>query len=195
MPVEIEEFYMKEKIQLIKELYAENNFKEGIGEARATIDGLFRKELRFKYYIPLCKLLSLGYRKCNKPKQAIQVINEAIDFSMRQFKETGQLSWKKEFAILHVNKGVIYESSENYIGAMEEYCFAKPIFEELKDYDHLVLLYQTMVGTFISTQSYNKAKDFIHKIKALSTQYDLNIDCQILEAYCRTIKEKIDESN
>ena len=190
MPIEIDNFYIEEKILLIRELYAEDDYNSGINEALSLMNELFKEPARSKYYASLCKLLALGYRKSNKTKQALQILDRAINYTSKQFSITQKESWEKEIAILHVNKGIVYENSKNYIGAINEYLYAERLFSKLNDRNHLFLLYQTLVGAYISTERYDEVADILTSMNELAQETGLDPDGQIRTTINQTIKEK-----
>lgn len=194
MPIEVDNFYIEEKILLIRELYAEDDYNSGIKEALSLMNELFKEPARSKYYASLCKLLALGYRKSNKAKQALQILDRAINYTSKQFNKTKKESWEKEIAILHVNKGIVYENSKNYIGAINEYLYAERLFSKLNDKNHLFLLYQTLVGTYISTERYDEAADILISMNELAQETGLDPDGQIRTTINQIIKEKAHES-
>ena len=194
MPIEVDNFYMEEKILLIRELYAENDYNSGVREALSLMNELFKEPARSKYYASLCKLLALGYRKSNKAKQALQILDRAINYTTKQFAKTREESWEKESAVLHVNKGIVYENVKNYIGAINEYLQAERIFSKLNDTKHLFLLYQTLVGTYISTDRFVEASEVFVSMDELAQQAGLDPDGQIRTMINQTIKEKTHES-
>ena len=194
MPIEVDNFYIEEKILLIRELYAENDYNSGIREALSLMNELFREPARSKYYASLCKLLALGYRKSNKAKQALQILDRAINYTTKQFTKTREESWEKENAVLHVNKGIVYENVKNYIGAINEYLQAERIFSKLNDVEHLFLLYQTLAGTYISTDRFVEASKVLVSMNELAQQTGLDPDGQIRTMINQTIEEKTDES-
>lgn len=194
MPIEVDYFYIEEKILLIRELYAEDDYNSGIEEALSLMNELFKEPARSKYYASLCKLLALGYRKSNKAKQALQILDRAINYTSKQFNKTQKESWEKEIAILHVNKGLVYENSRNYIGAINEYLYAERLFSKLNDKKHLFLLYQTLVGTYISTERYDEAADILISMNELAQETGLDPDGQIRTTINQIIKEKAHES-
>lgn len=194
MPIEVDNFYIEEKILLIRELYAENDYNSGIREALSLMNELFREPARSKYYASLYKLLALGYRKSNKAKQALQILDRAINYTTKQFTKTREESWEKENAVLHVNKGIVYENVKNYIGAINEYLQAERIFSKLNDVEHLFLLYQTLAGTYISTDRFVEASKVLVSMNELAQQTGLDPDGQIRTMINQTIEEKTDES-
>lgn len=194
MPIEVDNFYIEEKILLIRELYAENDYNSGVREALSLMNELFKEPARSKYYASLCKLLALGYRKSNKAKQALQILDRAINYTTKQFTKTREESWEKESAVLHVNKGIVYENVKNYIGAINEYLQAERIFSKLNDTKHLFLLYQTLVGTYISTDRFVEASEVLVSMDELAQQAGLDPDGQIRTMINHTIKEKTHES-
>lgn len=194
MPIEVDIFYIEEKILLIRELYAEDDYNSGIKEALSLMNELFKEPARSKYYTSLCKLLALGYRKSNKAKQALQILDRAINYTSKQLNNTQKEFWEKEIAILHVNKGIIYENSKNYSGAINEYLYAERLFSKLNDKNHLFLLYQTLVGTYISTERYDEAADILISMNELAQETGLDPDGQIRTTINQIIKEKAHES-
>lgn len=194
MPIEVDNFYIEEKILLIRELYAENDYNSGVREALSLMNELFKEPARSKYYASLCKLLALGYRKSNKAKQALQILDRAINYTTKQFTKTREESWEKESAVLHANKGIVYENVKNYIGAINEYLQAERIFSKLNDTKHLFLLYQTLVGTYISTDRFVEASEVLVSMDELAQQAGLDPDGQIRTMINHTIKEKTHES-
>lgn len=194
MPIEVDNFYIEEKMLLIRELYAEDDYNSGIQEALSLMNELFKEPVRSKYFASLCKLLALGYRKNNKTKQALQILDRAINYATKQFTKTREESWEKEIAVLHVNKGIVYEHAKNYLGAINEYLQAERIFSKLNDTKHLFLLYQTLVGTYISTDRFVEASEVLVSMDELAQQAGLDPDGQIRTMINHTIKEKTHES-
>lgn len=195
MPIEVDNFYIEEKMLLIRELYAEGDYNSGIQEALSLMNELFKEPARSKYYASLCKLLALGYRKNNKAKQALQILDRAISYTTKQFSKTQKESWEKEIAILYVNKGIVYENAQNYIGAINEYLNAERVFSKLNDKKHLFLLYQTLVGTYISTERYDEVADILRSMNELAQETGLDPDGQIRNKINQILKEKSHESN
>ena len=54
MPIEVDNFYIEEKMLLIRELYAEDDYNSGIQEALSLMNELFKEPVRSKYFASLC---------------------------------------------------------------------------------------------------------------------------------------------
>lgn len=195
LPKDIDEIFMQDRMMLIKELYAEDDYRSGIIEARTAIDNLTGQGERYKFYIPLCKLLSMGYRKWGKSNLALSTINDAIIFATNELAKDHSSLWEKEIAILHVNKGTIYDSIGNQIAALNEFFLAESVFEKLEDFDHLALLYQTMAGTYIASKRFDEAEETLKKLRKLPCFYKKFVNQQIIQAYLNEIKENTNEND
>lgn len=189
MPIEIEDYYFEEQKMQIREFYSDGLYIEGIKAAVVTLSNLSTASLREKYYVSFCKLLAMGYRKTGKTKLALDVINKGISFVTTKLDNDSSAQWNSELATLYMNLGVIYENTGNHIGAVDSYSRAMRIFEENEDFNHLMMAFETILGTYVSFGRYIEANETITKMKLLSSAHYVALDENMIHNYEQKLEE------
>ena len=191
--METDYYYIQERLQLIREYYAEGQYYSGIQEGVVVKSNLTSSALKEKFFCNICKLLSLGYRKLQKYQSALSIIEEALLFSNQMKTKTKNTKWIVESATLHVNKGIILECLSNSQDALKEYRIAEYVFQQQKDYYHLSQLYQTIILACLSINMITEAEFYLDKLKNLSICSNLN-NINIIEILSDKIKESKNEN-
>ena len=166
MPIELEDYYFSEKIQLVREYYADENYRAGIAEA-VVLKRSLKSDEKAKYYCSLCKLSALGYRKISNWKSAFSVLLDADSYVKEMYGKTENDCWIIEHAVLKANIAAIHYSAGDYIKAMQFLEAAKTIFEEAKDYKHLLMVYESIAESQTASGDIAGAELTRNKIQAL----------------------------
>ena len=189
MPIDIEDYGYEERKMLIKEMFADGKYREGIREAVVAMGNLASFPEKGRYYLSFCKLAAMGYRKIGNYISAVETIKRGIKYVSEHSANDHSPHWNSELAILHMNLGAIYDSMGYQAKAIEECVFAGRIFEELNDYYHLMMVYETALVSFFAVGNYDKARETMRKMKLLSTAHEVIINPNVLEMYSNEMEE------
>lgn len=189
MLIDAESFDYEERKMLIKELFFGGNYREGIREATIAMSNLSSFPEKSKYYLSFCKLAAMGYRKIGNFTSAVETINRGIKFVTDRSLSDHSPKWKLELAILHVNLGAVYDSAGCHVQAIDECVCAGGIFEELNDYHHLMMVYETELVSFLTVGNYDEAREIMREMELLSAKHNIRIDQNILFNYSKAMEE------
>lgn len=192
MPFEVGDVSLIERLQLIRELYSEDQYLEGIKESTILKGCLQTSAQQEKYYCEICKLLCLGYRKRGKLKSALNAISDGILYCDRMLEKTKDSRWERERASLQVNKGIVFEMGGNMPSALEEYYDAELIFQQQQDTYHLALLYQTIILALCKIHDSNQAEEYLQKLQQIESNSDLRLNdsVDLLSAQIKEIRNE-----
>ena len=179
MPIEANDYFIIDDLQLIRELYAEGKYLEGIKKASILKNNLKSSAYKKKFYCNICKLLGLGYRKIRNFQSANATLSDGINFCDTMARQTGDKKWSKESAILRVNRGIVFEEAGNISYALNEYFFGETVFNEESDSFQLSLLYQTIILALCKTHETDKAELYLNKLQRLAESSHIQLDNEI----------------
>lgn len=121
-----------------------------------------KEELDVKERITLYKLMAMSYRKIESGEYALIYINRAISLLQDMSASYTPDSYKKEFGVLLMNKGVVFHSESKYNSAVDCYTRAISLFKQLtfSDHDLLVNAYISIGEVYIDMKQYFKSLCF-----------------------------------
>lgn len=187
--IEQENYYVEE-LEEIRELIHISNYEIAIKRLQNIIIQTKVEEDYLKYYITASKLLALCFRKCKKYKKAEDELKRSIILLKKVFMKNFSEQYYKEFGVLIVNLGIIYEELGNNQEALEEYKRAEGIFKKIGDNSNLFKLYITMHFTLIKANQLSTAKKFLDIAVDIAKQNNIVYDEQTLYQCYLEIKEK-----
>lgn len=129
------------------------------GEALEIATKADKENLQVKDRITLYKLMAMSYRKIGSGEYALIYINRAINLLQEMSGSHDTDSYKKEFGILLMNKGVVFHSQSKYGSAVDCYSKAISLFKHLtfSDQNLLVNAYISIGEVYIDTGDHFKS--------------------------------------
>ena len=190
MPFEVDDLYIVDDLQFIRELYADGQYLEGIKKGTILKSNLHSSAHKEKFLCEVCKLLSLGYRKSGNLLSANTALGDGIHFCDQMLRQTGDRRWNKERAILRINRGIVFEMAGKMSFALNEYFFAETVFKENTDSYQLSLLYQTIILALCKTHRTGEAVTYLNKLQKLAESSHFQLDNEI-----SLLRSQIEETN
>lgn len=184
------ELSIYESIDEIRIFISEERYPDAIQRAIEIKREYNIKEEYSEYYCTICKLLALCYRRSNMPDEAIYILSDAIKFSKKKYLQSDSAKYYREYAVLLVNLGIVYDARGDKIQALEEYKNAEEVFKHIQDNNSLFKLFLTMCNTYYDTGNLDKAAEVLDQAVELAKSCKLMYDEKVINKYKKMIREE-----